>query len=109
MIRLHSAKEISGDLLVELSNVVAEASGKPVQYVMAVAEHAETAMGGEACDAVYAEVKGIGGMEGDMNRQISAGVCALIEEHLGIPADRVYIVFESVPADRWGWNGSTFG
>jgi phenylpyruvate tautomerase PptA (4-oxalocrotonate tautomerase family) len=109
MIKLHTAKKVTGDLLVELSSVVAEATGKPVRYVMAVAERADTTMGGEECDAVYAEVKGIGGMDGAMNRKISAGVCELIETRLGIPPDRVYIVFEPIPADRWGWNGSTFG
>jgi phenylpyruvate tautomerase len=109
MIRLHSAKKVTDDLLVELSQALSEATGKPVQYIMAVAEQADTAMGGKVCDAVYAEVKGIGGMDGNMNRDISAAVCSIIETHLGIPADKVYIVFESVAADKWGWNGSTFG
>lgn len=109
MIRLHSAKDVDAETLVELSQVVADASGKPVQYVMAVAEQAVTAMGGDVCDAVYAEVKGIGGLDRDMNRNIAAGVCSIIEARLAIPPDHVYIVFESVPAERWGWNGSTFG
>ncbi len=33
----------------------------------------------------------------------------LIEQHLGIPADRIYIGFEDVPGRLWGWNGGTFG
>jgi phenylpyruvate tautomerase PptA (4-oxalocrotonate tautomerase family) len=36
-------------------------------------------------------------------------VCALIEQHLGIPAERTYIGFEDVPGRLWGWNGGTFG
>jgi len=109
MIKLHASKEISGALLAELSREVAEATGKPVRYVMAVAERAETAMGGEAGEAVYAEVKGIGGFDGATNRDLTARICTLLEARIGIPADRIYVVFESVPADRWGWNGSTFG
>jgi phenylpyruvate tautomerase len=40
---------------------------------------------------------------------VSSAVCALIEQHLHIPADRIYIGFEDVPPRLWGWNGSTFG
>ena len=40
---------------------------------------------------------------------ISAALCGLLEERLGVSADRIYISFDDVPARLWGWNGSTFG
>jgi phenylpyruvate tautomerase PptA (4-oxalocrotonate tautomerase family) len=64
---------------------------------------------GDASPACYVEVKSIGALEGDRTRQVSQAVAALIERHLGIPAERTYIGFEDVPGRLWGWNGGTFG
>jgi phenylpyruvate tautomerase PptA (4-oxalocrotonate tautomerase family) len=55
------------------------------------------------------EVKSIGALDGERPREVSQAVCALLERHLGVPADRIYIGFEDAPARLWGWNGSTFG
>ena len=36
-------------------------------------------------------------------------LCELITARTGIPASRIYICFEDVPASDLGWNGRTFG
>ncbi|MFM7652670.1 MAG: phenylpyruvate tautomerase MIF-related protein [Vulcanococcus sp.] len=97
-------------LLTELSSSLARLLGKPERYVMTLLE-AEVPMtfAGDPSPTCYVEVKSIGALDGDRTRQLSSAVCALIEQHLGIPADRTYIGFEDVPGRLWGWNGGTFG
>ncbi len=97
-------------LLGELSSSLATLLGKPERYVMTLLEtDVPMTFAGDRAPACYVEVKSIGALEGDRTRQVSAAVCALIERHLGIPAERTYIGFEDVPGRLWGWNGSTFG
>jgi phenylpyruvate tautomerase PptA (4-oxalocrotonate tautomerase family) len=109
MIKLHSSKEIPDDLLKELSAIVAETIGKPEKYVMVVTDTAAMMMSGSKGDAVYAEVKSIGGLSRVVNHEITMKICVLLNDHLGIPQDRIYVTFQSVEPDHWGWNGSTFG
>jgi phenylpyruvate tautomerase len=97
-------------LLTELSSSLAALLGKPERYVMTLLEtELPMTFAGDASPACYVEVKSIGALEGDRTRQVSQAVAALIEQHLGIPAERTYIGFEDVPGRLWGWNGGTFG
>ena len=109
MINLKCSREIPQDLLKEISSIVAESIGKPEKYVMAVAARADLVMSGTFGDAAYAEVKSIGGLGREVNQEITGKLCALLGEHLEIPADRIYVTFQSMAADHWGWNSSTFG
>lgn len=99
-----------GPLQREVSSQLAAQLGKPERYVMTLLE-SDVAMlfGGDDAPCCYVEVKSIGQLDGDQPRRISAAVCALLEQHLGVPSARVYIGFEDVPARLWGWDGSTFG
>ena len=97
-------------LLGELSSTLAALLGKPERYVMTLLEtDVPMTFAGDGAAACYVQVKSIGALDGDRTRQVSAAVCSLIERHLEVPADRVYIGFEDVPGRLWGWNGSTFG
>lgn len=109
VMNLKCSKEIPAELLPELSKLVAEGIGKPEQYVMVVADKAEIMMSGTSGDAAYAEIKSLGGLDGEVNRMLSSGLCSLLNEKLGIPPARIYINFKSCERDHWGWNGSTFG
>ena len=42
---------------------------------------------------------------GDYNRMTGL-VCSILSEHLGIPADAVYVTYP--PVSDWGWNGRNF-
>lgn len=97
-------------LLQELSGTLAGLLGKSERYVMTLLEqNVPMTFAGGPEPACYVEVKSIGALDGDRPRQVSQTVCALLERHLGVPADRVYIGFDDVPGRLWGWNGSTFG
>lgn len=97
-------------LLGELSRELAGWLGKPERYVMTVLE-AGSAMtfAGDTAPCAYVEVKSIGALSGDRPASISAALCKLLEQRLGVSAERTYISFEDVPARLWGWNGGTFG
>ena len=96
-------------LLAALSKIVAGTIGKPEQYVMVVVSPAAILMSGKPGDAAFVEVRSIGGLNGNVNRQLAQEIGSLLKESLGVPADRVYLNFTDVPAANWGWNGDTFG
>jgi phenylpyruvate tautomerase len=97
-------------LLGSLSKAVAGTTGKPEQYVMVSISHsAAMLMSGKAGEAAFVDIRGIGGLSGEVNRKLSQQVCKLLNESLGVAPDRVYLNFTHVDAGNWGWNGSTFG
>lgn len=108
MMNLKSSMKIPADLLKEVSVMIAETIGKPEQYVMVVSETAELMMSGTPGQAVYAEVRSLGGLSRVVNHEITMKLCILLNDHLGIPGDRIYVTFQSLERDHWGWNGSTF-
>ena len=96
-------------LLASLSKVLAETTGKPEDYVMVTASQAAILMSGKPGDAAFVDIRGIGGLTGDVNRQLSQKVCRLLNESLGVAQDRIYLNFTELEAGNWGWKGNTFG
>jgi phenylpyruvate tautomerase PptA (4-oxalocrotonate tautomerase family) len=113
LLRLETTVALSEEkqkaLLASLSQMVAGTIGKPEQYVMVTCSHAAMRMSGKNGDAVFVDVRSIGGLSGDVNRKLSEQVCRLLADSLGISPDRVYLNFTEVKAGNWGWNGNTFG
>lgn len=96
-------------LLASLSRIVAETIGKPEQYVMVCISSPAILMSGKPGGGAFVDIRSIGGLSADVNRQLSQKVCATLAQSLGVPANRVYLNFTDVEAGNWGWNGSTFG
>ncbi len=90
------------------SALVSEMLGKPEHYVMVSVEHTG-AMLFDASPAplAYLELKSIG-LPAERTTAFSAALCGLLDEHLGIPAARIYIEFADVARHLWGWDGATF-
>ncbi len=109
MINVKCSCDIPQPVLKELSSIAADIIGKPLQYVMAAGSRTDIILAGSAEPAAFVEVKSIGGLTSEVNRNLSQKICALLEKELHIPAERTYITFQSFTADSWGWNGSTFG
>ena len=102
-------EEKRNTLLAALSKTLAETTGKPEQYVMVTASQSAMLMAGKPGDAVFVDIRGIGGLSGEVNRQLSQKVCGLLKDNLGVPPSRIYINFTEIDAGNWGWNGNTFG
>jgi phenylpyruvate tautomerase PptA (4-oxalocrotonate tautomerase family) len=113
LLKLETNAALSEDkrkaLLGPLSKTVAEIVGKPEQYVMVTIGQAGMLMSGSAGDAAFVDIRGIGGLNYDVNRKLAERVCMLLQEFLGIPPNRVYLNFTELEAGNWGWNGNTFG
>ena len=54
----------------------------------------------------YVEVKIVGGTTDEAYDKLTARLCQIYEEVLGIPQDKIYIKYEEV--EHWGWNGANF-
>ncbi len=113
LLKLETTVPLPGEkakpLLAALSKAVASATGKPEQYVMITFSHSAMLMSGKVGDAAFVDIRGIGGLNGETNRQLSQQICKLLKDSLGIALDRIYLNFTDVEAANWGWNGSTFG
>ncbi len=113
LLKLETTVALSDDkrkaLLMALSKIVAETIGKPEQYVMVAASPAVIVMSAKAGDAAFVDLRSIGGLSDDVNRQLSQKVCRLLSESAGVPSNRIYLIFTDVEAANWGWNGQTFG
>jgi len=96
-------------LLPSLSKILAETTGKPEDYVMVTLSQSAILMSGKPGDAAFVDVRGLGGLSGDVNRRLSQKVCRLLNESLGVPQDRIYLNFTEIEASNWGWKGNTFG
>jgi len=96
-------------LLASLSKTLAQVTGKPEQYVMITASQVAMQMAGKPGDAAFVDVRGIGGLSGEVNRRLSQQLCRLLNETLGVPPNRIYLNFTEFEASNWGWQGNTFG
>ena len=66
-------------LLPALSQILAETTGKPEGYVMVTLTQSAMLMSGKDGDAAFVDVRGLGGLSGDVNRQLSQKVCQLLQ------------------------------
>ena len=95
-------------LLSEVSKLVAAELGKPESYVMVALEPPLPMLfAGDDTPLAYLELKSIGLSE-SKTAGLSAALCDLMEESVGVSKDRVYIEFADAPRAMWGWNGGTF-
>ena len=56
--------------------------------------------------SLYFKVKIFGGTTDEAYDKLTARLCQIYEEVLGIPQDKIYIKYEEV--EHWGWNGANF-
>jgi phenylpyruvate tautomerase PptA (4-oxalocrotonate tautomerase family) len=100
--------ERRGALLGQASRTLAQALGKPERYVMVSYEHLPAMLfAGDGGPLAYLEVKSIGLPQG-CTGEISAALCHLLSDQLGVAQDRIYIEFSDAAAHLWGWDGATF-
>lgn len=90
------------------SAAVAQMLGKPERYVM-VSMRRNTAMAfaGSQQPLAHAELKSLGLPE-DRAKELSAGICDLLQQHLGVSPERIYVELSGPPRQLWGWNRGTF-
>jgi phenylpyruvate tautomerase len=99
----------SGQLLGDLSKLLAQQTGKPERYVMVEMASGKAMMfAGSSDPLAYLECKSIG-LSTAQAKALSDALSKALATALSLSADRIYIEFSNCPAEYWGWNGSTFG
>lgn len=96
-------------LILSLSRILAQVTGKPEAYTMVTLSEATISMGSKITPAAFLDVRGIGGLTPKVNISISKEVAALLNAELNIAPENIYITFTDVAATNWGWKGGTFG
>jgi phenylpyruvate tautomerase len=113
LMKMETSVKVPGEkkekLILSLSRIVAEVTGKPEAYTMVTFAETTASMGGKIVPVAYADVRGIGGLNQKVNAGISKQVADLLKAELNIAAENVYITFTEVAATNWGWKGGTFG
>jgi phenylpyruvate tautomerase len=102
-------EEQSNELLAGISKAAAQAIGKPEAYVMVILQHSPAMMAGTKQDCAFVEVRSIGGLTAEVNKQLSASLGQLLQRSLSLEPRRIYMNFVDIPAEQWGWNLTTFG
>lgn len=54
----------------------------------------------------FVEVSLYGGASASSYGQMTTEICKILNDVLGVPADKVYVKYS--PVDNWGWNGGNF-
>jgi phenylpyruvate tautomerase PptA (4-oxalocrotonate tautomerase family) len=73
----------------KLSQIAAEASGKPEQYVMAsIHDNVTMTMSGAADPCALVTVKAIGGLSKAVNQTFASKISQVLQKELGIPPNR---------------------
>ncbi len=110
-LKIQTNKEIAEKdmLMKEMTGILVNFLGKPEKFIMiAVEPLIEMSFGGTNEPTAFIELKSIG-LPTDVTSELSEAICKLLNKHLGIPPDRIYIEFSDAPRNMFGWNGGTFG
>jgi len=89
------------------SKAVSNATGKAETYVMVSLDTQPSMLMGGSDDALaYLDYRALG-LPSDRSA-FSDVLCQLIEDHLNIAGDRIYISMTDSERQNWGWNHQTF-
>lgn len=82
--------------------------GKPESFLMiGFEDEYDLYMGGKKLDkGAFVAVSLFGDASSDAYNKMTAEICRIYEEQLGIPGNAVYVTYTGV--HDWGWNGRNF-
>lgn len=105
--RISGSKDLE-DLLEKMSVTLAEALGKPLEYVMASATSSSISLGNRSGDAALVQVMSIGGLGPSVNPVAASSITELLAAELDLDPSRIYVTFTDVPGENWACGGRTF-
>ncbi|XP_034398697.1 macrophage migration inhibitory factor-like [Cyclopterus lumpus] len=102
--------EVPAALLSEATEELAKAIGKPAEKVSVHVNPDQMMMfGGKGDPCAVCSLHSIGKIGSDYNKQYSKLLCGLLNKHLGISPDRIYINFVDMDAVNVARNNTTIG
>ncbi|XP_051810262.1 macrophage migration inhibitory factor-like isoform X1 [Acanthochromis polyacanthus] len=101
--------KVPAAFLSEATEELAKAMAKPAKY-FAIQVNGDQPMtfGGKGDPCACCTLQSIGQISGAQNKQYTQLLCGLLQKHLGISPDRIYIAFVDLEAPSIGWNNTTF-
>ncbi|XP_071790104.1 macrophage migration inhibitory factor-like [Asterias amurensis] len=100
-------QNIPGDFLQTASKTFQETIDKPMQYIAVIVRPDEMmSFGGSTEPCAMVDFISAGKIGGEENKNYSKAIAALMEK-LGVPSDRMYIIFTDLARDNVGYKGST--
>ncbi|XP_068441143.1 macrophage migration inhibitory factor-like [Clinocottus analis] len=102
--------EVPAALLSEATEELAKALGKPAEKFAVHVNPGQMMMfGGKGDPCAVCSLTSIGKIGIEYNKQYSKLLCGLLNKHLGISPERIYINFVDVDAANVGKNNTTIG
>ena len=98
--------EDKNKLLKEISILISSLTNKSKRFVMTKLEDDSKIFFDDESPCCFLEIKSIGSLNPS---EMVKPICSFVFEKIGVPIDKIYICFENVSAEMWGWNGRTFG
>ena len=103
-----SIKELN-TCLAELSKAVSASTGKPEQYVVVqIIPDVPMMFGGTDAPCASAFFMSIGKISPEENKAHADAVYPIVAKYLGVPEDRMYILFNNAAYSDVAWKSSTF-
>ena len=102
------APEKHDSVMKSLSDIIAQETGKPGSYIMVTIEQTPMMLAEKSGNTALFDIRGIGGINQNVNAAITVKLCEYCTATLNIPANRVYVNFTDIPRSNWGWNSNTF-
>ncbi|XP_048826648.1 macrophage migration inhibitory factor [Brienomyrus brachyistius] len=111
LVNTNVAKDaVPASLMSEATEELSKAMGKPVQYVAVQINSGQMmTFGGKPDPCALCFLHSIGKIGGSQNKQYSKLICGLLNKHLGISPERIYVNFVDMDAENVAWNNTTFG
>ncbi len=100
----------SSALKQQLSSIISQHLNKPEKFVQIIlVPNQDMMMGGEPDKGcANCQLTSIGGLGVEENKKLCSLVFPLLEEHLGVAPDKIYVNFVDFERANVGWNGDTF-
>ncbi len=105
----------SGDITSEQENSIKSALGEAVSIIgksenwlmTGFEPNCSLYFKGEKFEkTAFVEVSLFGSASRSAYEQLTAAICKILGENLGVPEDKIYVKYS--PTDNWGWNGGNF-
>lgn len=91
----------------ELGKAISILNKSETYLMVGMEDRYDLYMGGKKLDlGAYVSVSLFGQPASDACSRMTAAICDIMEQQLGIPGDAVYVTYHGVR--DWGWNGKNF-
>ena len=101
------AEPVKEELRSELGKLISILHKSEAYLMISLEDSCELWLGGKKLDrGAYVAVSLYGDAPAEAYDRLTAGICRLYTEKLGIPGDAIYVTYH--PVRDWGWNGHNF-